>query len=131
MSNRAQDWLTQATRDLEQARLSHGGGYYEWACFASHQAAEKAVKAMCLSFGGEAWGHSITRLLKDLENHVEIPEELGEPAQHLDKHYLPTRYPNGFDAGAPAEYYTEGEAQRAITDAKRILDFCRQSLDRP
>lgn len=42
MANRAIDWLAQARRDLEQAKDSRSGGRHEWACFASHQAAEKA-----------------------------------------------------------------------------------------
>ncbi len=27
-------------------------------------------------------------------------------AKTLDKHYIPTRYPNGLDAGAPTDFYT-------------------------
>lgn len=34
------------------------------ACFAGQQAAEKAVKALHLSLGQEAWGHVIARLLQ-------------------------------------------------------------------
>jgi HEPN domain-containing protein len=56
MTNRANDWLRQADRDLEQAEDSRGAGRHEWACFAAHQAAEKAVKALHLSCGQEAWG---------------------------------------------------------------------------
>ncbi|RLE34158.1 DNA-binding protein, partial [Candidatus Acetothermia bacterium] len=41
MTNRAKDWFAQAQRDLEQAIDSKGAGRDEWACFASHQAAEK------------------------------------------------------------------------------------------
>lgn len=46
MSNRASDWLSQAIRDFEQAEASRVEGRHEWACFAAHQAAEKAVKAL-------------------------------------------------------------------------------------
>jgi hypothetical protein len=31
--------------------------------------------------------------------------------------------PNGFDANAPVDYFTSGEAGQAIRDAKRIHDF--------
>jgi len=55
MAGRAFDWLRQAERDLQQALSSQELGYYEWACFASHQAAEKAVKALHLFMGQEAW----------------------------------------------------------------------------
>jgi HEPN domain-containing protein len=103
-------------------------GDYDWACFAAHQAAEKAVKALILYRGGEGWGHAITRLLVDLRHQLPVPAELLETAQRLDKHYIPTRYPNGFDIGAPRDYYTEGEAEQAIQDAQRIYNFCQQSL---
>ncbi|HDG62343.1 MAG TPA: HEPN domain-containing protein, partial [Thermotoga sp.] len=46
MPNRSEDWLRQALRDLEHAEESKRSGKHEWACFASHQAAEKAVKAL-------------------------------------------------------------------------------------
>jgi HEPN domain-containing protein len=46
MVSRASDWFRQALRDLEHAIRSLEQGDYEWACFAAHQASEKAVKAL-------------------------------------------------------------------------------------
>ena len=63
MPNRASDWFRQAERDLEQAVASARDGLHEWACFAAQQAAEKAVKALHLAKGQEAWGHVVARLL--------------------------------------------------------------------
>ncbi len=57
MPNRALDWFRQALRDLDQADESRRTGRHEWACFAAEQAAEKAVKALHLHLGQEAWGH--------------------------------------------------------------------------
>ncbi len=48
MSNRAVDWLNQAERDCEHARNALENEYHEWACFAAHQAAEKAIRALHL-----------------------------------------------------------------------------------
>jgi len=59
MSNRARDWFNQAVRDLEQAEDSRRSGRHEWACFTAQQAAEKAVKALHLHLGQEAWGHVV------------------------------------------------------------------------
>lgn len=56
MPSRAQDWFRQAVKDLEQAGESREAGRHEWACFAAQQAAEKAVKALHLHNGQEAWG---------------------------------------------------------------------------
>ena len=49
MVERSKDWLAQAERDIGQAKASLRDGFYEWACFASQQAAEKAVKALIQS----------------------------------------------------------------------------------
>ncbi|MCX6338989.1 MAG: HEPN domain-containing protein [Candidatus Aureabacteria bacterium] len=46
MSERSIDWLRQAESDLEQAKSSLREGRYEWACFASQQAAEKGLKSV-------------------------------------------------------------------------------------
>lgn len=128
MTNRAYDWLSQAEHDLEHARNSSEDADYDWACFAAHQAAEKAVKALFLFLGGDAWGHSLLKLLKDLEEKLDLPSNLLDAARRLDKHYIPTRYPNGFDSGAPHVYYTADEARSAIDDAGSIYDFCRESI---
>ena len=52
MAERSRDRIEQAERDLEQARWSAKGGFHEWACFASQQSAEKAVKAFYQRLGG-------------------------------------------------------------------------------
>ena len=59
MVERSADWLRQARRDLENAEYELEGGFYEWACFLSQQAAEKAVKAV---FQRELPAISIPRL---------------------------------------------------------------------
>jgi HEPN domain-containing protein len=74
MGNRAADWLHQAEGDLRHAVHAREDGDHDWSCFAAHQAAEKAVKALILCRGGEGWGHSVTRLLKDLARVEEIPD---------------------------------------------------------
>ncbi len=131
MAPRATDWLRQAEADLALARHATGGGRHEWACFAAQQSAEKAVKAVHLSLGQEAWGHSVTELLQGLRARIaDLAPGLLDRARALDKLYVPTRYPNGLPAGAPADYFTRAEAERAIADAEVILEFCRRALPR-
>ncbi len=129
--NRAHDWLMQAERDLRHASRAIEGGDYEWAGFAAQQASEKAIKALILSRGGEPWGHSVTALVEALPPELRPEEPLFERAKRLDKHYILTRYPHGFDSGFPGAYYTKGEAEQACVDAQVILDFCRSHLARP
>lgn len=56
-----------------------------------------------LAKGGEGWEHSVMRLLKDLSQVMTVREPLIRSALRLGKNYIPTRYPNGFDTGAPKE----------------------------
>lgn len=120
--------MRQAKRDLQHARDDVQGEYFEWACFSAHQAGEKAVKALFQHLDGEARGHSITRLLKALAGRAGAPEDLQEAGLRLDRLYIPTRYANSFDSGAPADYFGEKDAREAIGDAAAIVDFCEGQI---
>ena len=124
--NRARDWFAQAERDLEQAEASRRDGRHEWACFASHQCAEKAVKALHLHLGQEAWGHVVARLLAELP--VAVPDGMADKARVLDAAYIPTRYPNGHPEGAPFEHYGDLQSRTAIDHAREILEFTRTQM---
>jgi HEPN domain-containing protein len=128
MPNRSADWLLQAERDLEQAEDSRLAGRHEWACFAAHQSAEKAAKALHLSLGQEAWGHVVARLLMELPNDIDVSGELVEKAKVLDNFYIPTRYPNGHSQGAPFEHYGRLQSEEAIRYARSILEFVRSQM---
>jgi HEPN domain-containing protein len=128
MGNRWQDWFHQAERDLEHAREARDAARHEWACFACHQAAEKALKALHLTCGQEAWGHVIARLLSDLPSSVEVPAGLLDRAHVLDGLYIPTRYPNGHVDGAPHEHYGALQTEQAIEYAGEILAFARNAM---
>lgn len=131
MPDRSKDWLTQAQRNLEQAKDSAKADRHEWACFAAQQAAEMAVKGLHLSLGQEAWGHVVRRLLEELPAQVSTPSGLLEAARILDVHYLPTRYPSGHVSGAPGEHYGTVQSSEAIRYAGQILEFCRLQMAGP
>lgn len=126
MANRAADWLAQAERDLEQARDSQRAERHEWACFAAQQAAEKAVKALHLARGQDAWGHVVARLLRELP--VACPPDLIEKARVLDNFYVATRYANGHPEGAPYEHYGRLQSEDAIRYAREIVGFARTEM---
>lgn len=128
MPNRSADWLLQAERDFEQAEDSRLAKRHEWACFAAHQSAEKAIKALHLSLGQEAWGHVAARLLMELPEDIDVSEELVEKAKVLDNFYIPTRYPNGHSQGAPFEHYGRLQSEEAIRYARSILEFVRSQM---
>jgi HEPN domain-containing protein len=123
MPSRARDWFKQAVRDLEQSKDSQKAGRHEWACFAAQQAAEKAVKAIHLALGQEAWGQVIARLLQELPEPMAVPADLLEKARVLDNFYIPARYPNSHPQGAPFEHYGPLQSEAAINYAREIIDF--------
>ena len=125
MVSRARDWFRQATRDLEIAERLMDLGYYEWSCFVAQQAAEKAVGALYRFLGSEVWGRSVSRLLEQLPENYRAPKDLIDKAKELDRHYGPTRYPNFHSEGAPSDYYTRDDAERAIKYARMVIEFVR------
>ncbi|RLE52676.1 MAG: DNA-binding protein [Candidatus Methanomethylicota archaeon] len=128
MVSRASDWIRQALRDLNHAEKSLNLGDYEWACFASQQAAEKAVKALFQKIGIEGWGHSVSHMLEMLPSDVKPSGDLIDKAKELDRHYIPTRYPNLHPEGAPLDYYTRNDAERAVSYAREIVEYCKSKV---
>ena len=126
MVDRSGDWFLQAERDLEQAKASQVQQRHEWACFAAQQSAEKAVKALHLFMGQEAWGHVIARLLHELP--MEVSQDLVEKGKVLDNFYIPTRYANSHPDGPPYEHYGTLQSQEAIRYAGEIIEFVRTQM---
>jgi HEPN domain-containing protein len=120
---RSADWMDQAQGDLEHAKSDVEREFYDWACFSSQQAAEKAVKAVFQKMGAEAWGHSVADLLEELLSRCAVPEALIDVALELDKAYIPTRYPNAHPSGSPRRRYTRSEAERMVAHAQQIVQF--------
>ena len=78
----------------------------------------------------DAWGHTLTVLMGNLPDHIAKPSDrLVTSARILDKFYIPTRYPIGFESGAPTDFYTAGEAQNDIEQAEAILEYCRRQIN--
>ncbi len=83
---------------------------------------------MALNLGLTIWGHSLTEILRILSERIEIPGELKDKAKLLDLYYIPSRYPNGFPSGKPADYFTEKQANEAIDAADYIIRFCESHI---
>ena len=128
MPDRSQDWFNQAQRDLEFAVQAARSGFHEWACFVAHPAAEKALKALHLRSGQEAWGHLLARLLRELPARINVPPELMESARVLDACYIPSRYPNSYPEGAPYQHYGPRQSEEAIAHARAIVEFVRTQM---
>jgi HEPN domain-containing protein len=119
---RPQDLLRQAELDLQLATNVRDRGTYEWACCVAQQAGDKAAKSAHERTGAEAWGHSVAGLLEELD---EVPTEVMEASKSLDRHYIPTCYPNSHPERALGDLYTERDARSALADAKLVFDHVR------
>ena len=106
---RHEDWLKQADSDL---------------C-----AAEKALKALIISKGSESRIHSIKFLLSNLPENITVSDQIQNAARELDKHYIQTRYPDSFSTGIPKDFFTQDDAKKAISYAKKIIEFVREKIN--
>lgn len=113
-------WFNMALGTVRSAEGDLERGDYNWACFKAHQSAEFAVKALLRGVGEGAYGHSVSALLAAA--HVGLKaQDVMQQAKTLDKYYIPTRYPNVWAEGSPADYYTKEDASQAIEYAKSII----------
>ena len=131
--NRSADWLQQARADLEVAAVNAGAGHHEWACFACHQAVEKALKGLHLRHGQQIWGHGLGRSWRELPPPVHnalagaVPD-LDDRLRILDALYIPTRYPDSLPDGAPADHFGRLQSDDALRHARSIVDAVAAAL---
>ena len=130
MENEVYRWFSEAMWDLETAEILHREKRYNASAFYSHQAAEKALKALLYSVNEAPWGHSVRILLERYFKHLdkEIGKEILVYARELDRHYIPSRYPNAYPAGTPHEAYDEETSARALKAARKIINFVKGVL---
>jgi HEPN domain-containing protein len=123
--------MAQALHDLAHAERARTAGDHDWACFAAQQAAEKAVKALHLHRGQEAWGHVVRRLLEELPEPLRPDPDLLDRARCVDQFYMPTRYANAHPEGAPFQHFGARQSAEAIEHARAILDYCHLQMAAP
>jgi len=131
--NRSADWLHQAHSDLDLAAVSAAAGHHEWACFACHQAVEKALKALHLHHGQQAWGHGLGRCWRELPPAVgaalaEALRDLEDRLRILDALYIPTRCPDSLPDGAPSDHFGRLQSDDAQRHARSIVDAITTAL---
>jgi len=130
----AERWFKTAQGDLDSAMILLKNNRYAHACFHSQQSGEKAVKAVWYYLDADPWGHSIKKLLQDLEqvdlNTYEKFKALEKCAVLLDRFYITTRYPNGLPELTPEEAYLEEDAVQCIENAGKIINAVRCWMNR-
>jgi HEPN domain-containing protein len=121
----AMRWLRTGEDVLDAATVLKKNGKFPHACFHAQQAGEKAVKAVWYRADADPWGHSVRKLIEDLENvDMNLYDRLKgllRAGTILDRFYIPTRYPNGLPELTPGEAYLEEDAEQCIRQAAEIL----------
>ena len=125
-------WLKTGEDDLDAAVVLRQNGKFPQACFYAQQSGEKALKAVWYYADADPWGHSIRKLIEDLESvELTLYERLKghlRGATILDRFYIPTRYPNGLPELTPQEAYMDEDAELCIQQATEILAAVRSLL---
>ncbi|WP_371255953.1 HEPN domain-containing protein [Synechococcus sp. RS9917] len=120
---------------IQSFRRSSAECPYEPLCrlVASHQAVEKALKALHLHHGQQSWGHGLGRSFRDLPAFVSEPlaarvPDLEDRLRVLDALYIPTRYPDSLPEGAPTDHFGRLQSSDAITHASALVDAIRVAM---
>ncbi|HAY38649.1 MAG TPA: DNA-binding protein [Desulfobacteraceae bacterium] len=126
-------WLTTAEDDNDSAVILKENGKFAHSCFHAQQAGEKALKAVWYFADADPWGHSIKKLIEDL-NSVDFKlyqrlKSYTRMGMVLDRFYIPTRYPNGLPDITPDVAFTDEDADTCITYSKKIIDEVRSILN--
>ncbi|WP_258005010.1 HEPN domain-containing protein [Salinibacter ruber] len=116
--------MDRARSNLIRARQRLPNVYLEDLCFDAQQAAEKALKALCIERGIEfPYVHDLARLITLLQDEGQpVPDEVTE-AGRLTRYAVFTRYP-GLD-----DPVTEEDHNRAVSIAERVVEWVEDRLD--
>lgn len=121
----ADRWLRTARDDLDTAVILKDKGKFAHSCFHSQQAGEKAIKAVWYFADADPWGHSIKKMIDDLEqvdlSLYECLANLIRSGVLLDRFYIPTRYPNGLPDITPDQAFNQEDALECVKYAEKIL----------
>ena len=116
--------MDRARSNLIRAQQRAPNVYLEDLCFDAQQAAEKALKALCIERSLEfPYVHDLTRLVTLLQEEGQpVPDEVKE-AGRLTRYAVFTRYPG---VGDPV---TEDDHERAVAIAGRVVEWVEDHLD--
>ena len=122
---RAKEWLTRAKSNLARVRAGKvlSEILYEDLCFDAQQAAEKALKALCILNGIRfSKVHDIAYLMELLEKeNIKVPKKL-QKAKILTDYAVETRYPGDY-APVDQEMYEE-----ALRLAEKVVLWIEKKL---
>lgn len=125
MRPEAQAWWELAEDDFEAAKATLESGHFHVTAFLAQQSAEKGFKAL--------WIHRRKEMPPKTHNLQNLADELGALAgfetelMRLNPLYVATRYPDAAN-GVPSKNYNRELAQVLLTDAEKVMSWCRNEL---
>ena len=124
------DWLGEALDDLDAAKALFQVGKWSKVCSFSHQAVEKALKALLIKkLRVYIHTHSIARLVDEVSRALQLPPGLVEKVKKLDMRYIPTRYPNAWPEPPPYKHYSREDAEEALSVAVSVVELVRRGVE--
>jgi HEPN domain-containing protein len=78
---------------------------------------------VCEHLRSPQFGHNLNMLVQAIQAQTPVPAAVSLAATRLNRHYIPTRYPDAYDRGAPADQYIESDAHQALDDADQVVQF--------
>lgn len=122
LERQADRWWRQTLSDFAFLPVARRAGKYDTCCFLAQQTAEKALKAYLFHQGEELiFTHSIFKLCEMAAQYDSDLASLKEQVKLLDFYYVEARYPNAMEDVIPAEFYSEGDADQAISMAQTVI----------
>lgn len=114
------EWLERAEKDLSDAKFNLKGSRFEVSAFLSHQAAEKALKALFILRHKRLWKiHDLVRL----SERVDAPKKIINLSDMLNPHYFTTRYPLEVE-------YNKEKATNALKFARGVVKWVKGEIRR-
>lgn len=124
-------WWKEGVRAIEAAEFLREGGFFNWACFCAHQAAELALKAALVKLGRTdiVEKHSLSELVRAIRRKHPGITAVRRELRALEWHYLKARYPQAkYGWRSPHDLYNRKDADVCIEYARRVLECCARVL---
>lgn len=114
------EWFERALRDIEIANHNFNGNFFEVAAFYSHQAVEKALKAIIISKGENFPKiHDLVNLAK--QNNA--PIEIIKLCAKINPAYITTRYPD-----VKQEYFKEN-VKNIVEASQEVIEWAKKQAN--
>jgi len=124
-SQRYKVWMAQSFYDLQAAEMSKNNGFFEWACFQSEQAVEKALKSVLVHAGWRAPKmHKLAVLMSYCNNANENFRKTKFEFRDLESFTFVSRYPFLIPGEnlSPHDFITLADAEKCINQARNFLE---------